>query len=864
VTSFTLAMARREGRGSRRRLALYMSSITIGVAALVAINSFRKNVTAAISGQAREVLGADLELSSRRAFDSIIQGVLDSTARSGVPVSRVTSFASMALATRSGGTRLVEVRAIEGGYPYYGAIETQPPEAWARLSAGRSALVDPAVLIQLGAAVGDTLAVGEGRFVIIGSVLKYPGDIALRTAIGPRVYIPAAYLEGTQLLRTGSLARYYAYLKLEPPAEVQRFLNRHNQTFRQHNVGSDTVAERERELTNSLDILARFLGLVGLVALLLGGVGVASAVNVFATEKLEIAAILRCLGATQGTVFAIYLLQAGAMGLVGAAAGVALGVIVQWQLPRLLADFLPIAVPVGVDYPSIMVGLGIGVWVAVVFALLPLLSIRDVSPLAALRKDYEPAVAVPRSQRVTGYVAVAGSILALSLWQAPRMRSGLAFAVGVATTTLLLWISAGLLTRAVRRFFPRRARYEIRQGVANLFRPHNQTTAVTLAVGFGIFLIATLYVVQRNLLDQLELDARPDRPNLVLFDIQRDQIDGARALLRERGLTRLQETPIVTARIAAINGQTVQQLLAAPDGYRRARWALRREYRNTYRDTLVATEELVAGQWWDAGAAGAGGAAVDPAIPSAATAASSAPPPISVEQDLASELGVTLGDRITWDVQGIQIETRIASVRRVTWARFEPNFFVVFAPGVLDAAPHSFVVLTRVSDRTARAEVQRDLVMRYPNIAAVDLTLLQETLDSVLGSVSLSIRFMALFSIVSGLLVLIGAIATTRFQRMRESVLLKTLGASQRQIIGITLTEYSALGALAGLTGVLLASVAGWALMRFFFEVPFRLPSIPLGALAVGAALITMVVGLANSWYVFGRTPLAMLREMGE
>ena len=840
-------MARREGRGGRRRLALYMSSITLGVAAVVAINSFRKNVTAAISGQAREVLGADLELSSRRAFDSIIQGVLDSTARSGIPVSRVTSFASMALATRSGGTRLVEVRAIEGGYPYYGAIETEPPDAWAQLGTERNALVDPALLIQLDAAVGDTLAVGDARFVIRGAVVKYPGDIALRTAIGPRVYIPAADLEDTQLLRTGSLARYLAYLKLEPPAEVQRFLNRNNQAFRQHHVGYDTVSERERELTNSLDILARFLGLVGLVALLLGGVGVASAVNVFAKEKLEIAAILRCLGATQGTVFAIYLLQAGAMGLVGAAVGVALGVLVQWQLPRLLADMLPIAVPVGVDYASVLVGLGIGVWVAVVFALLPLLSIRDVSPLAAIRKDFEPAAPLPWSQRVTGYVAIAGSILALSLWQAPRLRSGILFAVGVAATTLLLWVGADLLTRGLQRFFPRRARYEVRQGVANLFRPHNQTTAVTLAVGFGIFLIATLYVVQRNLLDQLELDTRPDRPNLVLFDIQKDQIDGARALLRQRNDGRLQETPIVTARIAAINGQTVQQLLAAPDGYRRARWALRREYRNTYRDTLVATEELVAGEWWPAGAA--------PAAP---------PALISVEQDLAQELGVSLGDRITWDVQGIQIETRITSLRRVTWARFEPNFFVVFAPGALEAAPHSFVVLARVSDRTARAEVQRDLVLRYPNIAAVDLTLLQETLDSVLGSVSLSIRFMALFSIVSGLLVLIGAIATTRFQRMRESVLLKTLGASQRQIIGITLTEYSALGALAGLTGVLLAGVAGWALMRFFFEVPFRLPSLPLGALAVGAALITMVVGLANSWSVFGRTPLAVLREMGE
>jgi putative ABC transport system permease protein len=859
-------MARREGRGSRRRLALYMSAITLGVAALVAINSFRKNVTAAIGAQAREVLGADLELSSRQRFDSVVQGVLDSTARSGVPVSRVTSFASMALALRSGGTRLVEVRATEGGFPYYGTIETEPAAAWGALATGPHALVDPALLIQLDAQVGDTLAVGEARFAVAGVVTRYPGDIALRTAIGPRVYIPAAYLDATQLLRTGSMARYLAYLKLEPPTAVQKFLNRNNPTFRTHGVGYDTVAEREAELTDSLDVLARFLGLVGLVALLLGGVGVASAVNVFAKEKLEIAAVLRCLGATQATVFGIYLLQAGAMGLLGAAAGAVLGVIVQWQLPRLLADFLPIAVPTGVDYASVAAGLGIGVWVAVVFALLPLLSIRDVPPLAALRKEFEPA-GPARGQRFTAYLAIAASVLGLSLWQAPRFRSGIAFALGVAATTLILWVGASLLTGAVRRFFPRRARYVVRQGVANLFRPHNQTTAVTLAVGFGIFLIATLYVVQRNLLDRLRLDTRPDRPNVVMFDIQRDQIAGVRTLLRDRGIAVLQETPIVTARISAINGRTVQQLIAAPDGYRRARWALRREYRNTYRDSLMSSEQVVAGEWWPHRPVGSGAAEEAGGAAAGARAFSAAPGPpaaISVEQDLAKELAVSLGERITWDVQGVPVESRITSLRRVSWARFEPNFFVVFQPGVLEHAPQNFVLLTRITDRTIRAQAQRDLVLRYPNIAALDLTLVQQTLDAVLRSVSVAIRFMALFSMVSGLLVLVGSIATTRFQRMRESVLLKTLGASRRQIIGITLTEYSALGALAGVTGVVLAGVAGWALMRFFFDVPFRLPALPLASLAVAAGLITTLVGLANSRRVLDQTPLAVIREMGE
>jgi putative ABC transport system permease protein len=864
VTPFALSMARREGRGSRRRLALYMGSITLGVAALVAINSFRKNVTDAISGQARELLGADLELSSRRPFDSTITALLDSTAGSGVPLARVTSFASMALARNSGATRLVEVRAVEPRFPFYGTMETDPPGVWPALQHGHHALVDPALLVQLRTAVGDTLAVGETRFIITGTIVKSPGEIALRTAIGPRVYIPAADLGATRLLRTGSLAQYLAYLELRPPAAVERYLKQHHTMLRAHHVGYDTVAEREAELTRSLDTLARYLGLVGLMALLLGGVGVASAVNVFARQKLPIAAILRCLGATQRTVFTIYLLQAAVMGLAGAAVGALLGVIVQWQLPRLLADFLPIAVAAGVDWRSVAAGLGIGVWVALVFALLPLLSIRNASPLAALRRDFEPAAAGAERGRLAVYTALAASVVVLSLWQAPGVRSGLAFAAGAVATTALLWASAALLTRVMRRLFPHGARYVVRQGIANLFRPHNQTTAVTLAVGFGIFLIATLYVVQRNLLDQLTLDAGPRRANLAMFDIQKDQIAGVRAILRQRGVSTVQETPIVTARIGAINGHSIKELLADSSGRRHGRWALQREYRNTYRDTLTASETVVAGHWWTSGAGEAGGAAAAGAGSAQSPPAPAAPAAISVEQDLAHEIGVQLGDRITWDVQGVPLESRVTSLRHVTWARFEPNFFVVFQPGALDNAPQSFVVLARVPDETTRAELQRDLVLAYPNIAALDLTLVERTLDQVLGSVTLAIKFMALFSVASGLLVLAGAIATSRFQRLKESVLLKTLGATRRQIAQITVTEYAALGALAGLTGVLLAAVAGWALMRFFFDAPFRLPGVPLAALALGAAAITTLVGLANSWQLLGRPPLAVLREMGE
>jgi putative ABC transport system permease protein len=844
---FALALAWRESRGSRRRLALYLGSVSLGVAALVAINSFGANVKTSVQAQARTLLGADLELRARAPFPDSVEAVLDSVRRSGVPLARVTSFASMVLAPRTGRTRLIEVRAVSGEFPFYGTVETDPPGLWTTFRAARAVIVDPAVLVYLDARVGDTLTIGDAQFVAAGVVTSAPGDAALWTAIGPRVFLPAQFLGETNLLRFGSLAQYRAYLKL-PDDAVQRFLNRHNALFQRHRIGNETVAEQEEDLTRAIGRLARYLGLVGLVALLLGGLGVGSAVNVFVGDKLDSAALLRCLGARQRTVLAVYLLQAIALGLVGAGVGVVLGLLVQAALPMVLGGLLPLEISVALQWSPILAGLGIGVGTAVLFALPPLLRLQAVSPLRALRRDLDGGGRASRLWRLAVYGALFAGLIALSVWQAPRRQVGLAFAGGVLVTTALLWLTARSLMWATRRWFPRRASYVVRQGVANLFRPQNQTTAVILAIGFGVFLIATLYVVQRNLLDQLALDSRPDRPNLVFFDVQLDQQHGVVAVLAEHGVSSLGVTAIVPARIARLNDRPTDSLTADTLGRVPSRWALRRDYRNTYRDTLVGSERLTAGAWWEGSAARREGEL----------------PRISVEEGLAVELGVRVGDRITWNVQGVPLETRIASLRQVSWARFEPNFFVVFEPGVLERAPQTFVLLARVGDATRRAELQRDVVLDFPNVVSLDLTLVQQAVDGIVSKVTLAIRFMALFSIGSGLVILIGALAASRLQRIREAVLLKTIGASAGQVRRIFLTEYCAWGSLAALTGVLLAGMAGWALVTQLFELRFRLPALAL--LGVWAVVVGLVaaVGLANSRAALSKTPLAVLRELSE
>ncbi len=843
--SFALSMARREGRSSRRRLGLYMGSISLGVAALVSINSFRSNVTDAIHAESRGLLGADLELRSLRTFPDTVQVLLDSLEASGTPISYSTNFASMALAPRTLKTRLVEVRAVTGGFPFYGTIETEPPGRWTSLQTSRRALVDPSVIVQLDALIGDTLSIGNGRFVIDGMISRIPGEFEFVMAFGGRVYIPGAYVEETGLLETGSRNVYRAFLKFAEEDALSDFLEEYRELLRNQQIRFDTAQEREADFTESIGIMTRFLGLVGLVALLLGGIGVASAVHVFVRSKLPTVAVLRCIGAPQSTVFSIYLLQAGLLGLLGSAFGVGIGVAVQASLPSVLRSFLPLEVPVSLEWPALLGGLVIGAWVAIIFTLLPLLEVRNVSPLQALRREFESSRRLGKL-RLSAFAAVLMTMAALSVWQAPNWATGAAFALALAITTALLWLIAWGVMKATRTLVPKRASYVVRQGIANLYRPHNQTVAVTLAVGFGIFLIATLYVVQRNLLSQLEVGAAPDRPTLVLFDIQADQRDGVEQIVTSKSLPVLATTPIVPARISHVNGRSTAEILSDTAGQRGSRWPLTREYRNTYRDTLVSSERIVVGEWW--------GEEVE----------NSEAPRISLENDLAAQLQVTIGDHITWDIQGIQIETQITSLREVDWARLEPNFFVVFEPGPLDDAPQTFVSLTRAETATDRAELQRDVVLAFPNVVAMDLTAVQDAIESILESVAFAIRFMALFSIASGMIVLVGAIATSRFQRVRESVLLRTLGARKRLIGRILLTEYTALGLLAGLTGTVLGVVAGWGAVTFMFQLTFEPPYSQLVLLWLGTAAATAAIGLFNSRDVFRKPPLVVIREMGE
>jgi len=847
-----LRLSWRETRASRRRLLLFGSAISIGVAALVAIRSFTANVQEAVHRQTRELLGADLLLTANAPFTAPIERLLDSLSRAGAGVARRTTLNSMAYVRRREGTRLVDVRAVGGGFPFYGAVVTDPPGRWPDLESADVAVVDTSLLVQLGARIGDTLELGSRSFRIAAVAVEVPGRLSGGFgAFVPQVYIPVRDVAGTGLVVFGSRASYQALLRLDGEKAARRIDGSHKRLFEREHVRSRTAGDAEANLTESLGQLSSFLQFVGLVALLLGGIGVASGIGAFVAGKLDTIAVLRCLGASRPAVFAIYLLQAAALGLVAAAAGAALGVAVQLLLPGLLKGVLPLDVSVSVEPAAIATGLAIGVAVAVLFALRPLLEVRLVSPLQALRQPFDDAAAArPRDPwRLVAFGALAAGVLALAMNQSDEPRVGLGFAVAIGVSIGGLTLAARLAMWAARRVLrlgSRGARwpYVVRQGVANLYRPRNQTRSVVVALGFGVALLATLYLVEANLLGQVQFAtlATPGKPNLVFVDIQRDQETGVDSLVRASGQPVLQQVPIVPMRIAAIDGRAADSLLRDPNRRPPAPWALRREYRSTFRDTATAGERIVRGAWWHGPGAG--------------------PPwPVSLSTDVAQELRVGVGDRIDWTVEGTVVPTVIVALREVQWARFEPNFFAVFSSAALAAAPRSSVLLTRVDAAGARSALQRAVSARYANVTSYDIALVQQILERILGRVALAIRFMAAFSLATGALVLIGAVAAGRLARIREGALLKTLGATRRQLSRILLAEYVALGLLAGLVGVGLSALGAWAMMHFVFSLGFTLPAVPLVAVLAGTGAIVAAIGLAASREVFRRTAMEVLRD---
>ncbi len=841
---WALLMSWRDSRRNRFKLLLFVLSIVFGLSALIAIRGFRSNVERAIDEQSKELLGADVEFHSRSEYPEEVETFIDQL--QGRRANEV-RLATMALFESNGGSRLVQLRAFEEAFPFYGIPETRPENLMDRFHNGRYVLMEESLVHQYSVALGDRVKLGNLYFEVLGIVDRIPGESNLTGWVAPRVYLSKSNLEDTGLLQFGSRVSYRAYVKLEDPTNVESELASNRGFFRANRIGYDTVEEEREELIESFQRVTDLLTLIGFMALILGGVGVTSAVHVYLSGKMDTMAILRCLGTRSSQVVAIFLFQITGLGLVAALIGSLIGSAIQFFITLFIQDFLPFVLKPRFSWWDLGIGLLFGWVVCFLFTLLPLLPLRKISPLRVLRTEVEKPGTMKRDPWVYAIVAILGlTLFGFGFAQTDNLKINLAFSVGLVAVLGLLALIAWLFLKWIKKPKPSRLPFEWRYGIANLYRPNNRTVLMLVALGVGFVMVLCLFLTKEAILKQLNIDRGENAPNMIFFDIQPSQLDGSLEIIERNQMPILESAPIVSMRISEVNGTPVRSLFRrgprgnndGPEG-----WTLRREYRSTFRGHLTDGEVLAAGRF----------------IPQASM--EDEPIPISISQGLLEDMGLNLGDRLRFNVQGLPLETEIASVRIVDWNQMRPNFFFVFPQGVLEEAPRMYIVATRTPDPRATAQVQSDLIKKYPNISSIDLRLILTTIDDILTKVSWMVQFMALFTISAGLLVMAGAIITSRYQRIRESVLLRTLGANSQTIRRILFIEFASIGLLASIIGGMVSVVATWALMKFLIQLPLIVAWDVVLAGMLAMTVLTTLTGLLNSRGITRQAPLEILRQ---
>jgi putative ABC transport system permease protein len=825
-------------RGGWRHFTGFFACVALGVAALTSVGTLAANVDRALTREARALMGGDLELRAMRPLDEAAAASLARLTREGAEVTRVRELVGMVRDPAREASLLVEVKAVEPGYPLFGRVDTEPERPLPELLAGRGALVQEALLTRLGVKVGDRILVGSAPVTIRGVVRKEP-DSPVGFGLGPRVLIGGDTLDATGLVQFGSRVRHRTLLRLPEGLAARESREAIARDISDPAVRVTAFNEAQPGLRRFFAQMSTYLGLIGLVSLLVGGIGVASAVSTFVARQRPTIAILKVLGAGSPVLLASYLLQTQLAAVGGSALGVALGLAAQPLIVGLLASMLPIELSSRPDLWTLARAFTMGVLTALLCTLWPLLAIRSVRPSLLLRHEVDPA---PARRPWLAALPIAAGLVTLAFWQAGSWKLGGIF-VGASATALLLLVG---LARAVAMAARRRPRWHglaWRQGVANLARPGGQTAGVVIALGVGVMLLVSVALLEASLGHQIDHEQRREAPSFFFIDIQPDQRELFTRVVTEVGGAPPALTPVVRSRLAAINGQPVTR--ASVDGRRggpdsEGAWYLRREYVLTYAADLPPTNVLVQGRWWNP--------------------ADWARPLVSVEEAAAKQLGIGVGDRLTFNVQGVPVEAEVTSLRKVDWQTLSTNFFMILSPGTLDGAPGTYVGTSRVP-AAAESRVQNAVVTAFPNVTAIPVRDVLERVGSVLDQMAVAVRVMALFSIGAGLAVMISALTATRYARLRESVIWRTLGATRGIVARIFAVEYACLGVAAGLGGTALALVLSWVVLRYVLEVPWTFEP---EALVLGVSLtvvMALAVGFLATFRLLGQKPLAVLRQ---
>ncbi len=835
---YLLLTAYRDSRRDRGKLALFMSAIVLGIAALVAINSFNYNLVKDIDEQSKSLLGADIVITGNSKVPENLQKSLDSIP--GVKASEIELF-TMSYLPKTDESQFVSIKAVDGDFPFYGSLLTEPKNAYRSHRKGQFILIDHGMMLQYNLMVGDSIRIGGVDMPIGGRLKSSFGSISAGSSFAPTVYITPELLEESQLIQPGSMVDYAQYFKVSEGFDPDEWKKNKRESFRNESLRIQTIEDQKENLQEAFSSLNYFLNLVALVSLILGCIGVASSVMIYLKSKISSIAIFRCLGMKGSDAFLIYFIQILGLGLISVVIGALLGSAVQMLLPIILKDFLPYEVDMDISWRAILEGTSIGILITMLFALVPLVSIRNISPLRTLRANANDSETGRDYIKYGVYLAIAMSIFLFLLQMTESWREAVAFSVGLLVAFIVLFAVSRLITWGVRKFFPRSWSFVFRQGLSNLYRPNNQTQTLIVSIGLGTAILTTLFIIQGLLLQNVGSMDAGNQPNMILFGIEKSQKDELKDLTKEFDLPIIQQVPIVTMKLAAWQGKTKEEWFA--DTSRTAsRWAINREARVSFRDTLNADEELVKGTFTGSVAKG------DSIF-------------VSLADNYARSLDVEIGDELIWNVQGAMITTYVGSIRKIDFRSMQTRFFILFPNGVLENAPQFQVLVTKSPDTETTAKYRSAVVKAFPNVSVIDLGMILVTLNDILKKVSYIIQFMAGFSILTGLIVLISSLFLSKYQRIRESVLLRTIGAMRDQILKINFVEYFLLGSLSALTGILLALLGSYLLATQQLELEFDIRWLPILIIFIVVVGLTVLIGLLNSRDVLNKAPLEVLRK---
>lgn len=842
--SLPLRYALREMRGGLNGFYVFIACIALGVMAIAGVGSVAASLGDGLAREGRTLLGGDAAFSliQREAMPNEVAFL-----RSRGDVSVAATMRGMAR-TDDGRSALVELKAVDGAYPLLGELKLEPPMPVADLLARRDdafgAAADPALLARLDLKIGDKVTIGSAAFQIRSAVAAEPDKLSGNIGFGPRFLISDDGLRATQLLQPGSLVRWTYRVRLPDNGTddraAQRLVDDTRAALPQAGWEIRTRGNASPQLERTITRFTQFLTLVGLAALVVGGVGVANAVKSHIDRRRDVIATLKAVGATGRDVFAIYLTQVIVLALIGAVIGLALGAAMPFALVGLFGQLLPLPVVAALHPGELALSLVYGLLTALAFGLWPLAQVRDV-PVATLFREAATADSHrPRLRHVALIAAVVAVLLAVVVGLAYDKRVALAvIGATLAIFVLLRGVAAGLM--AIARRLPRSRITMLRLAIANIHRPGALTPSVVLSLGLGLAVLVTVSQIDGNLRRQFSAALPEKAPTFFFIDIPSSETDQFGTFLRQIAPNAtLEDVPMLRGRIVAARGVRVEDLKPAPD----AEWVLQSDRGLTYAADIPAGSKVVEGRWWPKDYSG--------------------PPLVSFDKKLAQGLGLSIGDKVTVNVLGREITATISNLRSIDWQSLGINFVLVFSPDTFRGAPHTHIATLTESGSTPQSDaaVIKQVADRFPMVTSVRVREALETVGGVVSNLVLAVRGASAVTLISAILVLGGALAAGHRHRVYDAVILKTLGATRARLIGAFALEYALIGLATAAFAVLAGSAAAWLIVTRLMTLSFAWQAGSAAGVVVAALVVTVGLGLIGTWLALNQKPASVLRNL--